>query len=150
MFSGAVFSNVEGPDGNGIVTPSSSAAGGSTGTANTANNTPALASNGFAPPDLVGTDVSARITARVGAVGTAPTAIWHAVIDGSFIRNGNTVTRVGNPQTSNVRSSPALVGLLAEWVVDNSQTPNHIAVQVTGKNATNITWRWDAPFPGSL
>lgn len=145
-----VYSEVQGPDGNGLLLPTDAALGGHRGTATTVNNTPVLASGGWVPEDLKVVVVEAVVVARVGAAGVAPTAAWSGRIKGTFIRSGNTVTQVGSGVSTGVEASTALASASAAFVVDTSKTPNEIVPRVKGPNATSVAWSWASLAPESL
>jgi hypothetical protein len=145
-----VYSQVQGPDGNGLLLPSDPALGGHGGNATTTNATPQISTGGFVPEDLKTTVVWADVQARVGAVGTAPTAVWSARIKGTFIRSGNSVSQVGAGISTEVESSPTLARLSASWTIDTSVTPNAIVPVVKGLTATTILWQWKSFAPESL
>lgn len=107
----AVFSSVQGPDGNGLLLPSDPAMGGNSGNAVTpaASSTAVLASGGFVPPDLQVTEVEAAVTIRTPQTG-APTAGGSFRIKGTFLRNGNTVTQQAGAGQSIAAELPALLG----------------------------------------
>jgi hypothetical protein len=140
----AVLSQVQGPDGNGLLLPSDPALGGQRGSATTTDATPTKATGGFVPPDLQTTTIVAVIQARVGAAGSPPTDSWSCLLKGTCFRNGNTLTQVAAGTSSNVESTPGLTSIKAGWLVDTSVTPNAFVPQVTGKAGTNITWSWNS------
>lgn len=147
----AVFSTTQGPDGNGLITPFDPGAGGIGGGTVTSDNALHLCSGGFVPPDKMTTDVEVIVLASQGIAGAAPTAAWRARVGATVIRNGNNVTLQGNSTSSDVRSTSALASLRAELIIDNSVSPNQVAVQVKGVNATPaITWQWRGTSPFSI
>lgn len=147
----AVFSTIQGPDGNGLLLPFDPASGGIGGGVDTNDNSTHLCSGAFTPPDQQATDVEGVVMAVQGTTGAAPTAVFRARIGLTVIRNGNTVTIHGSATSSDVRSSPALSSVAAKFVVDTSVTPNKVAVQVKGVNGPpSITWAWRALSPFSL
>lgn len=147
----AVFSTIQGPDGNGLITPFDPGAGGIGGGTVTSDNAQHLCSGGFVPPDKMTTDVDVIVLASQGLAGAAPTGGWRARVGATVIRNGNTVTIQGNGTSSDVRATPALSALKAEAVIDTSVSPNQVAVQVKGVNAAPaITWQWRGTSPFSI
>lgn len=147
----AVFSSTEGPDGNGILSPFDAGTGGVGGGTQTTDNLPHLCSGAILPPDKQSIDLDVIVIANQGMPGSAPTGTWRARLGATVIRNGNTLTLVGNSMSSDVRRSAALASLKAEIVVDASVTPNQLAVQVKGTNtAPGIKWVWRSTAPFSL
>lgn len=147
----AVFSNTQGPDGNGLITPFDPLAGGIGGGTVTSDNALHLCSGGFVPPDKMTTDIDVIVLASQGTAGLAPTGGWRARVGATVIRNGNTVTIQGNGTSSDVRSTSGLGALKAEVVIDASVSPNQVSVQVKGVNAAPaITWQWRGTSPFSI
>ncbi len=147
----AVLSTIQGPDGNGLLSPFDPSAGGIGGGTVTNDNAQHLCSGAFVPPDKMTTDVEVFVLASQGLAAAAPTAAWRARVGATVIRNGNTLTIQGNGTSSDVRSSAALASLRAELVIDSSVSPNQLAVQVKGVNAAPaITWQWRGTSPFSI
>lgn len=139
----AVLSTIEGPDGNGILLPFAPSAGGIGGGTTTTDNSFHLCTGAILPPDLQGTDVEVVVMAVQGLPAAAPSGVWRARIGATVVRNGNTLTIHGNTISSDVRSTAGLSSLKAELVVDNSVTPNTLAVRIKGLSAApKITWQW--------
>lgn len=146
-----VYSTVEGPDGNGLLTPFDPGAGGIGGSATTTNASPTLCSGAILPPDKQSTDVEVIVRANQGPVGGPPTSTWRARIGATVIRSGNTLTIEGPLMRTDVRSSAALAAIQAALVVNTAVTPNLLAVQVIGlATPPQINWSWRGLQPYSL
>jgi hypothetical protein len=149
----ALYSTVEGADGNGAFSPFDPEFGGQGGTAQTAagSTSPVLCSGGFVPPDQVATAVEAVVKLKTPQTGL-PTASGSLRLKAEFIRNGNTVTQQGKGISSDAQLGAALAFAGAQLVVDTSKTPNQITVQVQAGGATPpaIAWQWQCAAPVSF
>jgi hypothetical protein len=148
-----LYSSVEGPDGNGLFSPYDPEFGGQGGKASTnaGSTSPALCTGGFTPPDQSSTTITALVKLRTPATG-APTASGTITLMGEFIRNGNTVTQQGLGVSRDAQLSGALAFASAKLVVDTTQTPNQVTVQVQpgGPTPPAISWTWQCGMPVSL
>jgi hypothetical protein len=147
----AVFSQTQGPDGNGILLPGDPALGGHSGSGTTAASAtaPVLLSGGFIPEDQQATTILAIVKLKTPQSGL-PTASGSFLIKGEFIRNGNAVTQTGNGISMAAELPSALFNCSARFIVDTSVTPNQIAVQVKphpGGKSPAIAWRWATVGP---
>ncbi len=127
----AVFSQTQGPDGNGILLPGDPAIGGHTGSGTTAAGATAaiLLSGGIVPADQQATTVFAVVKLKTPQTGL-PSAAGSFLIKGEFIRNGNTVTQIGSGTSMAAELPVALFLSTVRFIADTSVTPNQIAVQV--------------------
>src|SRR4051812_16599523 len=116
-----LYSNTQGADGNGVFNPSDPALGGHNGSVLTAaaSGAVALCSGGFVPQDQVTTVVTAIVQHKTPQSGL-PTAAGSFSLKGTFIRNGNTVTQVGNGNSESAEIAVALQPSSARLIVDTS------------------------------
>lgn len=143
----AVYSQTQGPDGNGLLSPNDPALGGHGGNALTvaASVSPVLASGGFTPPDLMASCVVATVVLRTPQAGAA-TAAGSFLLKGTFRRNGNTVSQVGTGQSIGAELEAGLgVFPSARLVVDTSVLPNVVTVQCQGSLLSPaLAWAWQS------
>jgi hypothetical protein len=140
-----LFSNTEGPDGNGLFNPSDPALGGHIGHVLTPANSNAVAlmDGGFVPPDQLVTVVEATIIIKSPQAGL-PTAAGSLKLKGTFIRDGNTVKQQKDGVSIAAELASALGLCNARLIVDTSKTPNEVTVQVKpqGAGAPAMAWQW--------
>ena len=148
-----LYSNTQGPDGNGVFNPADPALGGHIGTANTPanSNTKVLMSGGFVPLDQMTTTVEALVQFKTPQTGQ-PTASGSLKLKGQFIRSGNTVTQEGEGVSSAAEIAVGLHSSSARLIVDSTKTPNEITVQVKppGGTCPAIAWQWTSGIARSF